>query len=52
MLGFVSQLAKAVARVFAPATPGWVPVGYQPITDDVYRPRGSACYASELDIIE
>lgn len=50
MVRFFSDMAKAVASLFAPAgVSGLVAVGYQPITDDIYRCSGSACYASDLD---
>jgi hypothetical protein len=48
MLAFLSKIARAVIRVFTPAKSDLVEVGYQPITDDVYRAKGSARYAGEL----
>jgi len=50
MVRFFSDMAKAVAGVFTPAqSSDLLTVGFQPITDDVYRCEGSACYASDLD---
>jgi hypothetical protein len=49
MIGFLSQVARAVARVFAPTGSDLSEVGYQPITHDVFRCKGSACYASDFD---
>lgn len=46
---FFTQMAKSAARVFSPAQSDLTPVGFQPITDDVYRCHGSTCYASDLD---
>ncbi len=49
MVRFFSDMAKAVAGLFSPAEEDLLHVGFQPITDDVYRVEGSACYASDLD---
>lgn len=49
MFSFFSKIARAVIRVFTPTKSDLVEVGYQPITDDIYRINGSACYASDLD---
>lgn len=50
MVRFFSDMAKAVAGLFTPAESSeLLTVGFQPITDDVYRCEGSACYASDLD---
>ncbi len=52
MFQFISQMARAVARIFAPATSDLVPVGFQPITDDTYKYEGSACYVSNLEALD
>ncbi|MFS8868277.1 hypothetical protein [Synechococcus sp. H70.2] len=48
MFAFLAKIARAVIRVFTPAKSDLVEVGYQPITDDIYRGKGSARYASDL----
>ncbi len=50
MLTLFSQIARAIARVFAPSDSDLVAVGFQPITDDIYRRGHSACYASDLEL--
>lgn len=49
MLRFFQQIAKAIVRVFAPAESDLQKVGFQPITDDIYKRDGSTCYASDLE---
>ncbi len=48
MFAFLAKIARAVIRVFTPAKSDLVEVGYQPITDDIYRGKGAARYASDL----
>jgi hypothetical protein len=51
MQRFLNQMARSIVNIFSPRESEVVPiVGFQPITDDIYRCRGSACYTSELDI--
>ncbi|MFS8800909.1 MULTISPECIES: hypothetical protein [unclassified Synechococcus] len=50
MFTFLSKIARAIIRIFAPAKSDLVEVGYQPITDDIYRINGSACHFSDLEI--
>lgn len=49
MFRFFSQVAKAVANIFTPMESDLVAVGFQPITDDVLKHEGAACYASDLE---
>ncbi len=50
MRRFFLQLSRAIAKIFSPGSPEIMPdVGFQPISDDVYRHKGSTCYASDLD---
>lgn len=49
MVRFFSDMARAVAGLFAPADSDLMAVGFQPITDDVYRREGSAYNDSDLD---
>jgi hypothetical protein len=50
MFTFLSKIARAIIRIFAPANSDLVEVGYQPITDDIYRIFCSACHFSVLEI--
>jgi hypothetical protein len=49
MFRFFSQVARAVAKIFAPMESDLVAVGFQPITDDIFKQDGAACYASDLE---
>ncbi|MEN9242451.1 MAG: hypothetical protein Q6K55_09165 [Thermostichus sp. DG02_3_bins_51] len=49
MFAFLSKIARATVRIFTPAKSDLVEVGYQPITDDIYRIDGAACHVSDLE---